>query len=344
MKTLGEYLRSEREKKGITVEQVASATKISVRILHFIEADDYTDLPAKPFVRGFVISYSRFIGLEPNEVLTRFSDFIEEGSSKRPTKDSGHSGYAFEKKDTEGSRAYLWAFMGIFVVLGGIIIFILKPALRHRRTSHVDQLRASQEQKVEPEKVQEVAAAPVKSEKEKVAQKPKEEPKKEAEPEPVEKESEPKIAEKEEVEEDTTLPQPQNQAVKSAEPNRIPAPTDPLNKGDALGPPDIQHKVVVRALEDIWVRYQVDRMPVMRFVLRKDRLLVLRASTGIRFQVSNPKAAEFRYGDLQYQKFDAASRLARVEHNAILQFPKELTLETANPFANAELLPVTPDP
>ena len=70
--TLGEFLRHERERRGMTIEQVASATKINVRMLHALEADHFAELPAKPFVRGFVTSYCRFIGLTPKEILTRF--------------------------------------------------------------------------------------------------------------------------------------------------------------------------------------------------------------------------------------------------------------------------------
>ena len=36
--TLGEFLRQERERRGMTIEQVASATKINVRMLHALEA------------------------------------------------------------------------------------------------------------------------------------------------------------------------------------------------------------------------------------------------------------------------------------------------------------------
>ena len=39
--TLGEFLRTEREKRGITIDQVASETKVGVRILHALESDQY---------------------------------------------------------------------------------------------------------------------------------------------------------------------------------------------------------------------------------------------------------------------------------------------------------------
>src|SRR3989338_10834209 len=107
--SLGEFLRQERERRGITIEQVASGRKISVRLLHSIEADRYGELPAKPFVRGFVQSYARFVGLDAAEVLARYRAFLDEKSADRPAKDSGHSGDAFEKKDGERGRQALWA-------------------------------------------------------------------------------------------------------------------------------------------------------------------------------------------------------------------------------------------
>src|ERR1700733_2943944 len=99
--SLGEFLRHERERRGITIEQVASATKVGVRTLHALEADHFAELPAKPFIRGFVTSYCRFIGLDAKEVLSRFDSFIDKKASDRPNREAGHSGYAFEKKDGE---------------------------------------------------------------------------------------------------------------------------------------------------------------------------------------------------------------------------------------------------
>src|SRR5690606_26772528 len=65
-------------------------------------------------------------------------------------KDSGHSGYAFEKKDAERSRAMLWTVMSGFVVVGGVLMVLLKPALKHRRVSHIEQLRAAHGDKAAP--------------------------------------------------------------------------------------------------------------------------------------------------------------------------------------------------
>jgi cytoskeletal protein RodZ len=144
--SLGEFLRHERELRGITIEQVASATKVGVRTLHSLEADQYVELPAKPFVRGFVTSYCRFIGLDAKEVVSKFDQFITvKSTEQRPRKDSGHSGYAFEKRDgDQQSRTFLFFAIFGFILIGGITMLIFKPSLHSRRhKSHIEKLKAA---------------------------------------------------------------------------------------------------------------------------------------------------------------------------------------------------------
>src|SRR6476620_670397 len=134
--TLGEFLRHERERRGLTIDQVASATKVGVRTLHSLEADLFSELPAKPFIRGFVTSYCRFIGLDPKETIAKYDDFICRKVTERPNRESGHSGYAFEKKDGEQqSRTILLIAIFGFIALGGMAMIFLKPSLRHRHSS-----------------------------------------------------------------------------------------------------------------------------------------------------------------------------------------------------------------
>jgi cytoskeleton protein RodZ len=148
--SLGEFLRYERELRGITIEQVASATKVGVRTLHALEADHYSELPAKPFIRGFVNSYCRFIGLDSKELLARFDDYINSKASERPNREAGHSGYAFEKRDGEQqSRTLLLVAMFGFVVVGGGAILFLKPSFHHQRSTHADKLRAAHSSEIE---------------------------------------------------------------------------------------------------------------------------------------------------------------------------------------------------
>ena len=66
---LGAVLRNEREKKGLTLDQVASITKLRVKIVEAIENETWGDLPPPVFVRGFIRSYAKVLDLDGTELL-----------------------------------------------------------------------------------------------------------------------------------------------------------------------------------------------------------------------------------------------------------------------------------
>ncbi|MBI3385582.1 helix-turn-helix domain-containing protein [Candidatus Gottesmanbacteria bacterium] len=69
MKTVGLLLRETRLQKGYTLEQVEAVTKIRVKFLAAIEADNTTNLPTPAITRGFVHNYAEFLGLDSRLVL-----------------------------------------------------------------------------------------------------------------------------------------------------------------------------------------------------------------------------------------------------------------------------------
>jgi cytoskeletal protein RodZ len=131
---LGEYLKKERERKSYTLEQIASATKININILRSLEADEFDKLPAKPFIRGFVISYCKIININPEEVLIKYDSYIEERSSKTH-KRIEDSKVVFVDKDSsiDKSKTLLKSTMIAFAIMGLVVIVFVKPALKKRR-------------------------------------------------------------------------------------------------------------------------------------------------------------------------------------------------------------------
>jgi cytoskeleton protein RodZ len=66
----GEYLRRERELRGVSLEEISAATRISIRFLEAIEGEELSKLPGGIFTRSFVRTYARFLGLDEERVLT----------------------------------------------------------------------------------------------------------------------------------------------------------------------------------------------------------------------------------------------------------------------------------
>src|SRR4051812_38517133 len=71
--SFGEELRREREIRGISLKEIADATKISKRFLEALERNDHKTLPAPVFTRGFVRQYARYLGLSTEDIVNRYN-------------------------------------------------------------------------------------------------------------------------------------------------------------------------------------------------------------------------------------------------------------------------------
>jgi len=65
---VGEQLRAAREKQGLSLEDVASQTRIPRRHLENLEAGDWSQLPAPTYTLGFAKSYAGAVGLDRAEI------------------------------------------------------------------------------------------------------------------------------------------------------------------------------------------------------------------------------------------------------------------------------------
>src|SRR5215467_4925780 len=68
----GQKLREARERRGLSLRQIASATKISLITLEALERNDIARLPGGIFSRGIVRSYAIEVGLDPEDTIREF--------------------------------------------------------------------------------------------------------------------------------------------------------------------------------------------------------------------------------------------------------------------------------
>lgn len=305
--TLGEVLRSERERKGITLEQVYSSTRIQLKILHALEADDYEALPAKPFIRGFIKTYARFIGLNDVELLTEYKSFIDERIHGRPARASVSSGHVFDRSEGDSSRTGLWVAMGSFLVVGAIGYLVLKPNLKSHRHGHGhgERLKAVAARSPVPEGSAQPSASPLPSGVASGLPVPSAVPSVTAVVAPVAPSSIPTVPPSPRgVGAPSGVPSsvpasplvlaagvtPQGQASPSSSPSPKPEKTDKMNSGADIPSAEVKVKWLVRARERVLVRFRVDDKPVSEVWVAKGRLLVLRCRQRVVMQVSNPEA------------------------------------------------------
>src|SRR5687768_4596255 len=73
MPTVGQYLRELREERKMSIEEVSRATRVPVASVERIETDRFDELPGEVFLRGFLKSYARSLGVPADDVLSRYT-------------------------------------------------------------------------------------------------------------------------------------------------------------------------------------------------------------------------------------------------------------------------------
>lgn len=91
---IGETLRKIREERGLILADVARDTRIPLRHLTALEADQYDSLPARPYAIGFIRTYYNYLGLNPQEAIEQYknvtytSDTLNVGTTSEPLNES----------------------------------------------------------------------------------------------------------------------------------------------------------------------------------------------------------------------------------------------------------------
>lgn len=82
MGAFGEKLRKQREQRGIDLDAISNATKISTRMLRAIEDEHFDLLPGGVFNKGFVRAYARQIGLDEEEAIADYLIALRENQEQ----------------------------------------------------------------------------------------------------------------------------------------------------------------------------------------------------------------------------------------------------------------------
>lgn len=120
MAPIGQELKRERELRGISLKEIADATKVNLRFLRILEEDQLDELPGKFFTIGIIRSYAKYIGLEESAALNNYYETIQLLEESKEEEE--------EKKETQTVMPKkiknLIYFISIFIICIGILSII----------------------------------------------------------------------------------------------------------------------------------------------------------------------------------------------------------------------------
>ena len=120
MSALGEQFRAAREARGLSLSEVAEQIRIRSVYLAEIEAENWSAIGVPVYIRGFLRTYARFLGLDPEEAVAEFNKTAQGA----PVADgTGLSGAAWSDGPARNLSPLLWIASGVAVILVAFVIY-----------------------------------------------------------------------------------------------------------------------------------------------------------------------------------------------------------------------------
>ncbi len=156
MPTLGEELRRKREDRNIDLNDIAESTKIGIRFLKAIEADNYAILPGGIFTRSFIRAFAKRVGMNEDEAMDMYAQQVapppvveqpadtHQKSSKHPPsiiQSYENNAPPPRKKSSKSAPETNWSsvfiIIGILIVVGIIIAALVRQINKNQATQVV---------------------------------------------------------------------------------------------------------------------------------------------------------------------------------------------------------------
>ncbi|MEI4788859.1 helix-turn-helix domain-containing protein [Bacillus sp. FJAT-53060] len=133
MTELGKRLIEAREEKGMSLENLQTATKIQKRYLLAIEQGNYDIIPGKFYVRAFIKQYAEAVGLNPEQL---FQEFRKDVPSTYNDEVSDKLSNIKPQRELPKSASKVLELLPTILVIGGIlvviaIIYVIVQAVNH---------------------------------------------------------------------------------------------------------------------------------------------------------------------------------------------------------------------
>lgn len=114
---VGDILRKERITRRIALETIAKDLKLNVKYIKALEANDYSGLPADPYIRVYFRSIAKYLLLDPEEILKRFYD--ERGVSPEAYKKDKDTKLTISLVENKRSNKPLFMIIAAIIGLAG---------------------------------------------------------------------------------------------------------------------------------------------------------------------------------------------------------------------------------
>ncbi|HVO80054.1 MAG TPA: RodZ domain-containing protein [Terriglobales bacterium] len=151
MESFGARLKRERERRGISLDDISVSTKIGTRMLRALEEDHFDQLPGGIFNRGFVRAYAHHLGLDEEQTIVDYLAASGDAVPGRIPESEEEAPVIEVRAEADSARAgsVPWGVFAIVVLLVAIGIAIWGSYAREKR-KQAEQVAAPQSSQPAP--------------------------------------------------------------------------------------------------------------------------------------------------------------------------------------------------
>src|SRR5512147_2767474 len=135
MESIGEFFKQVRETKGLTVDEVASKTRIRSDFVKALEEGNFAKLPDQVFARGFVRSYARSLGLDEEDAIHRFIQSAGAFYEKQDERERLKARQVEEERKRRANRKAVAIAIGIAILTLVVLLSREQSSVLVRRAS-----------------------------------------------------------------------------------------------------------------------------------------------------------------------------------------------------------------
>ena len=133
---LGALLKAKRTEKNIAIGEVAERLKFSAKQIESLESGDYKGLPEPIFVKGFIKTYGRFLGLDTDQVTSLLNEVFPSQVSAVPAATATENQTSLNFQDQKKSKSFpKWLPLVVVaaVVVGAVYLWQSKSTEQNRQ-------------------------------------------------------------------------------------------------------------------------------------------------------------------------------------------------------------------
>ena len=118
----GEGLRRERERRSISLDEIAATTKIGTRLLRALEEEQFDLLPGGIFNKGYVRAYAKYVGIDEEKAIAGYLQAAQEAAPGGHAVADQNASSRFDRSSHEEASAGLRSPLPVVPILIALVL------------------------------------------------------------------------------------------------------------------------------------------------------------------------------------------------------------------------------